>query len=254
MDWFKTLELLPNTLSTLDAVILVGVSFLTSMLTAAVGIGGGMLLLAVMAQILPVPTIVPVHGVVQLGSNVGRAFILRPNIDGRIFLYFLGGSILGAILGGQIVVTLPVMYLQLILATFILFSTWGPKPRSNMVGENGLMFGGFFSTLLTMFVGATGPFVAVTLKRLGLDKLTHVATMAACMSTQHALKVVAFSLLGFAFTQFLPLMVLMIATGFLGTLVGGQLLDRLSEQTFSTLLKWVLTLLAFRLLWKALGS
>lgn len=252
MEWFSTLEVIPGALSTLDGVLLVGISFLTSMLTAAVGIGGGMLLLAVMAQILPVPAIVPVHGVVQLGSNAGRALILGPNIDNRLLLYFLAGSIIGAFIGGQIVVALPLMYLQLVLAVFILFSTWGPKLASNTPGTKGLLVGGFLSTLLTMFVGATGPFVAVMLKRLGLDKLTQVATMAACMSAQHALKVVAFAMLGFAFSPFLPLILLMIATGFLGTLVGRRLLDRLSEQTFSNVLKWVLTLLAFRLLWKAL--
>ncbi len=254
MDWLNSIEIMPDMLDVFDVYLLVGLSFFTSLLTAAVGIGGGMLLLAVMAQILPVPAIVPVHGVVQLGSNAGRAFVMRPNIDGRIFLYFLGGSIVGAILGGQIVVTLPVMYLQLILAAFILFSTWGPKPSSNTSNEKGLMIGGFFSTLLTMFVGATGPFVAVMLKRLGLGKLQQVATMAACMTVQHVLKVVVFAALGFAFGPYLPLMALMIATGFLGTLTGRLFLDRLSEKTFSTLLKWALTLLAFRLFWKAFVS
>ncbi len=253
MEWIASLEVIPGTLGLFDAALLVGVSFFTSLLTAAVGIGGGMLLLAVMAQILPVLAIIPVHGVVQLGSNAGRAHILRPNIDGRILLYFSVGSLVGALVGGNIVVTLPVIYLQLILAGFILFSTWGPKPSAKTSGKNGLMIGGFLSTLLTMFVGATGPFVAVMLKRLRLDKTPQVATMAACMSIQHALKFLVFVMLGFSFAPYAILIIVMIIVGFLGTLVGRRLLDALSEEVFSNMLKWALTFLALRLLWKALA-
>lgn len=232
-------------------VLLACTSFFTSLLTASVGIGGGMLLLAAMAQVMPAPAIVPVHGAVQLGSNAGRAIIMRPHIDWPILLYFLIGSSVGALVGGHIVVALPVAHIQLILALFILYSTWAPKLSLVSSSKKTVLVGGLFSTILTMFVGATGPFVAATLKRLGLDKLTQVATMASCMVAQHGVKLVVFALLGFSFAPYLPFILLLVATGFLGTLVGRQFLEKLSEEVFSKLLKAVLTLLALRLLWKA---
>jgi len=242
-------DLLPESLSVLDAAILVFTSFFTSLLTAAAGIGGGVTLLAVMAQIVPAVAIVPIHGVVQLGSNIGRASLMRGDINWKLLLYFLGGSLIGALVGGQVVVSLPVAYLQLILAVFILYATWGPKPGAAVSSEKGVAVGGAISTLLTMFVGATGPFVAAILKPLGLGRMGQVATMSACMVVQHCLKVLVFGLLGFSFSAYLPLVGLMIVIGFLGTIVGRRLLKKVSEDSFKLGLNIILTLLAVRLLW-----
>jgi len=248
MSWF------PEVLSNVDVALLIGTSFFTSMLTAAMGIGGGVALLAVMAQIVPVTAIVPVHGVVQLGSNIGRAGLMHRDINWKLLAYFLGGSAVGAIVGGQIVVSLPVPYLQLTLAIFILYATWAPKPGGGKPSTNALAFGGAFSTLLTMFVGATGPFVAAILRPFELGKLGQVATMSICMVVQHLLKVVVFGLLGFSFAPYLPLIAAMIGLGFLGTIVGRKLLHSFSEKLFTHILSGVLTVLALRLLWTAIPA
>jgi len=245
------MQLLPEMLSIFDAGFLVISSFFTSLLTAAAGIGGGVTLLAIMAQIMPVAAIVPVHGIVQLGSNVGRAGLMRSFVDRKLLLYFAGGSLVGAFVGGQLVVTLPVAYLQLTLAVFILYATWGPKLSGLSSVHSGLAIGGGLSTLLTMFVGATGPFVAAILKPFRLGRHAQVATMSACMVVQHSLKVLVFGLLGFSFAPYLPLMAVMIAVGFIGTIVGGKLLHKLSEHLFKILLNSLLTVLALRLLWIA---
>ena len=52
--------------------LLVTTSFIASMLTASVGIGGGTLVLAVLVVTVPIAAVVPLHSVVQLGSNTGR--------------------------------------------------------------------------------------------------------------------------------------------------------------------------------------
>ena len=43
----------------------------------------------------------------------------------------------------------------------------------------------------------------------------------------------------------------MIAAGFLGTYMGVRWLKRMTNQHFDQLFKWVITLLALRLLWSA---
>ncbi|PPR79335.1 MAG: hypothetical protein CFH06_00428, partial [Alphaproteobacteria bacterium MarineAlpha3_Bin5] len=55
-------------MNALEFLILCIVSFLGSFITISLGIGGGVLLLSTMAQILPPTTLIPIHGVVQLGS------------------------------------------------------------------------------------------------------------------------------------------------------------------------------------------
>jgi uncharacterized membrane protein YfcA len=245
MDW------VPEALTDIEGLVLVATSFFTSFLTAAAGIGGGVALLAVMAQLMPAMALIPVHGIVQLGSNVGRAALMWRDVNWTILLYFTGGSLVGALIGGQIVVTLPVSILQAVLAIFILVVVWAQLPFGFGRTGQAIGVGGTVSTLLTMFVGATGPFVAASLKALGFDKLTHVATFSASMVVQHLLKVLVFGFLGFSFAPYVPLTALMIASGFLGTIVGRQVLMNVSEQRFSLVLNIILTGLAVRLLWVA---
>ena len=62
-------ELIPPDLTVLSTTGLVLLSFLTSALTAAVGIGGGLVFLAALASFLPPVVVLPVHGMVQFGSR-----------------------------------------------------------------------------------------------------------------------------------------------------------------------------------------
>ena len=99
--------LLPPDVSALAGIGLVALSLFTSALTAAAGIGGGLVLLSVMASFLPPIIVIPTHGVVQLGSNAGRAVLLRQHIDRGILLPFVLGSVLGIVLGAKLFVALP---------------------------------------------------------------------------------------------------------------------------------------------------
>ena len=74
---------------------------------------------------------------------------------------------------------------------------------------------------------------------------------AACMSVQHGLKVGAFVVLGFAFADWVPFLIAMVAAGFVGTVLGNRILKRLPDKGFDTVFKGILTLLALRLLWDA---
>ena len=244
--------LLPAELGWPAALLLVAVSFVTSVITAAVGIGGGIALIAVMASVMPPLAVVPIHGVVQLGSNLGRAVVQRRHLDWSIVLWFALGTLIGALAGGGIVVSLPGTALRIVLGLFVLYAVWGPKPKLPATRGPIFLLGGVITAFLTMFVGATGPFSAAILPRERMRKAAIVGTHAANMTVQHALKIVVFGLLGFAFGPWLPLLAAMIATGFLGTLAGTRLLDRLPERAFATGFKWVLTALALNLLLGAL--
>ncbi len=231
--------------------ILCGVSFLGSFLTATMGIGGGVLVLATMAQLLPPAVLIPVHGVVQTGSNVGRATLMRSHIKTGIVLVFFVGTILGALLGAKLVITLPITLLHTVLGLFILYATWAPKFKTSKPGKLAFFSVGFGATLATMFVGATGPLVAPFVNAACPERQQVVATHAALMTIQHGLKIIAFGTLGFAFGPYIPLLIGLIAFGFAGTWCGKHMLVHLPEKMFRTGLKIILTLLAGRLLYSA---
>ena len=113
-----------------------------------------------------------------------------------------------------------------------------------------LTIGGAITTFLTMFVGATGPFVVALLRAFKLDRLTLVASSAALLVLQHLLKVIVFMSLGFVFEPYLGLMVLMVCAGLVGTMIGKSVLLKINEQRFQLALKILLSALALRLLWQ----
>ena len=225
---------------------LISLSFVTSFITAAFGIGGGGALLAALASLLPIGAVIPVHGVVQLGSNTGRAIIMREHTNWRALGPFLIGCAIGVAAGGFVAVDLPAHLFEILVGLFVLWSVFF-KPPGFLAAS--AISAGAFSSFLTMFVGGTGPFVAGYVKTMGLDRMRHVATHASLMTLQHLLKTIAFGLLGFAFSEWMPLIAAMIASGFLGTLVGKRVLMKIPEHLFKTILSGILIVLALRLVW-----
>lgn len=236
------------------AMLLIALSALTSMITATLGIGGGMLLLAVMASVIPISALIPVHGLVQLGSNANRALMTFRYIDWRMLYLFSIGAIAGAGLATFIVVQLPVVIIQLAVAVFILFLIWGSKPKAQEMGAPGQVLVGLVTTVISMFVGATGPLVAAFAHRNQYNKMQLSATFASCMTMQHALKVLVFVFIGFSFWQWAGLVAVMIVSGAVGTWLGLHVLKRIPAKRFVLLFKVVVTVLALRLLYDAISS
>jgi uncharacterized membrane protein YfcA len=244
---------LPPGIDGFTATILVVISFFTSALTAAFGIGGGVAMLGALAGTVPPAVIIAVHGVVQLGSNLGRAVLQKDHANWPLFWRFMIGAVVGVAIGALLFTSLPEKVLLGVLGVFMLIMVWVPKPKIPGLERSGMILGGGISSVLTMFVGATGPFIQAILLPLKLERKGHIATHAVMMTAQHALKVVAFGFIGVALVAWLPLIAAMVASGFLGTVMGTKLLEKMPEQMFQWVLKVLLTLIALDLLRRAAG-
>lgn len=240
--------LLPEGIGPAVAGLLIVASFFTSALTAATGVGGGSLMLMLMGMFIPVAALIPVHGAVQLGSNTGRAWHQRANVRFDIFRPFLIGSLIGALIGAFFVVQLPDAILKMVLGGFILMITWTKIPGLSQISGAGLAIGSGLTALVSMFVGATGPLLGTFFGQIVKDRKQLVATLASGMTVQHFLKIVVFGLAGFAFASWLPLVAAMIATGYLGTVYGTRLLDKIPEHLFQTGFRIIISLLALEMI------
>lgn len=230
---------------------LVPFAFVTSILTAVIGVGGGLLLVSAMPGPLANHAVVPIHGVVQLASNVSRAFFGRRDIVWPLVARFAAGALLGAVIGSQVVVALPPGWLPILLGGFILAVTWIP-------GWKTLRWPGKFVTLgavqtfVSLFVGAAGPLVTPMLLREGLDRDPLVVTHGAMMTVLHGFKVLTFVALGFSFQPYWGLLAALLVAVTLGSWAGTLVRSKVPEARFRRILKGLLTVLALRLLVGAL--
>ncbi len=236
----------PADMSQLAFFLLILASLVTSFMTAAFGIGGGVVLIVVMALLVPPVALIPVHGIIQLGSNGGRVAIMAKDVVWRPMIPFVIGALIGAIAGGLVAVQLPIWLVQLGLGIFILIVVFIKMPP---IQKKYVFAGGIISSFLTMFFGATGNFIAAMVKTMKLDPLPHVATHSMMMTFQHLIKVIVFGFIGFHFAPYWPLIFVMLISGFVGTVIGRQFLIKAGQHYFKPILNTILALAALRLIY-----
>jgi uncharacterized membrane protein YfcA len=230
------------------------------MLSAIVGMAGGIVLLSVMLLFLEPLVAVPLHGVIQLVSNSSRTFIQREHVRWRIIgsygLLLLPGSVIGLFIAQS----LPATVARLIIGVFVIVATWMPSlffmgthPENTDPHRRFLALGGVVGTV-NMTIGATGPLIAPFFLNLGLARKSIIGTKAAAQAFGHVVKIVVFGFAGFAFGEYaLPLSALCMLV-IAGTWLGSQLLEYVSEIWFRRLFMTVLTVVALRLIiWEGLA-
>jgi uncharacterized membrane protein YfcA len=228
--------------------LLIPIVFLTSCLTAVMGMGGGVLLISVMPGLVPAAVIVPLHAATQLASNLSRAGFGWRDIDPGIIPAFVVGAVAGAWLGAEVYQRLDMHWLPALIGLFILIFTWAPLPAVRGGGQLSLLLLGFYQTGLGMVAGATGPVGAAVLLRRNTARDWLVVNTAVYMTLNHAIRVVAFIALGFSFAAWWPLLSGMIVSSILGSWVGTRLRHLVPQMNFQRLFRWMVTLLALRMI------
>jgi uncharacterized membrane protein YfcA len=241
-------------LGPLDLAILAAAAFATSILSAVVGMAGGITLLAVMLLFLEPLVAIPLHGVIQLVSNMSRTAIQRRHVDVGILLRYSALLIPMGWVGIHLANALPAAAMRIMIGIFVLVATWfpgllmlGTHPEATNPNRRFLVLGGVVG-VLNMTIGATGPLIAPFFLNLGLDRRALVGTKAACQSLGHLVKIALFGAVGFAFAPHLELLVSAGACVVAGTWLGSRILERVSERFFRLLYMGVLTAIALRLL------
>ena len=231
---------------------LVPIVFITSCLTAVIGMGGGVLLLTLMPGLVPTAAILPVHALTQLASNLSRAAFGWRAVDLAIVPAFTLGALAGGWLGAQVYQWLDERWLPALIGGFILVFTWLPLPVVRGGGQLALALLGFCQTGLGMLAGATGPLGAAVLLQRNKERDWLVVNTAVYMSLNHALRVFAFFAIGFSFAPWWLLVTAMVAAGIAGSWVGTRLRRKVPQRNFHQWFRLLVTALAVRMIVMAL--
>lgn len=224
------------------------ISFLTSTVAGVVGIGGGMMLIAILPSFLPLNALIPVHGLTQMSSNLSRAVFGYKDVQFEVIPKFLLGSAIGIGMFATVLTLISLEYVPLFIGVYILLSLWSEKFNEKIKRYESYFLAGFFQTGLSMVVGATGPLTMTLLLKDYKDKDKVVATGAALMSITHILKVFVFMYFGFVFFDYIGVIVAMIIGAVAGSWAGTKLRDKIDGKKFLLILKVLLSALAIHVI------
>jgi len=245
----------------MESVFLIIAAFITSSISAILGMGGGIILLGIMAIIIPEGyVVIALHGIVQLISNLTRSYVFRNHIKGNIIRQYFPGAILGLCFSIIIIMILirsfnvqsamniKIDFLKPLIGIFIIWFLYGQ--RAPIKDEQTNFFNvGVISGLTTVFIGATGPLIAPFFLRGKLTKKNIIANKAFCQAISHAGKIPIF-IIFFQFNYLLEigLLIPLTAAVFIGTNFGKQILRFIPEKVFRLLFKGALFLIAIKLI------
>jgi len=234
----------------IDLILLTLASFVGSIISGITGIGGGMLLMGFMSPIISPPQLIPTHGAVQLVSNINRTILHFRYFNKRVAgLYFIGACI-GAYFGTLFQISLSKATLGFCIGAYILKSLWINFNKINILNflldHIGIL--GAISTILSLFIGVTGPLVHThLLKQKYENRFAFIGTEGFCAGTTHLFKILVYTSWGVSILPQMHLIIPMIFATILGSYVGKQLLGKLNEKYFRLIIKWLLTFLGLKL-------
>ena len=240
--------------------LLGAVALATAVLSAIVGMAGGIVLLSVMLLFLEPLVAIPLHGVVQLVSNSSRSVIQRRHLRWDIIWRYAVLLLPMGFAGLWLARAMRPEVTRSLIGVFVLVATWAPgllllgsHPETANPHRRFFVLGGVVGGL-NITLGATGPLIAPFFLNLGLSRFALIGTKAACQTFGHLAKLVVFGVAGFAFGEWLGPLGLLSVCVLAGTWLGSQLLEKVNEAWFVRGYKTVLTLVAARLVLAPLFS
>ena len=230
--------------------ILIVAAVATSALSGTIGMGGGIALIGVMTALLEASVVVPLHGIVQLCSNLTRVALLLKRVRWPIFAVYVGPLAIGVTAARFAYEGVSLPGFRPLIGIFILLFLITRRIKPSMRNLPMWTFAplGLVVGFLTLFVGATGPLIAPFFLRDDMEPEQVVGTKACVQTFTHLLKIPAFLTLDFNYLEHGVTLGVLIASVVVGTLIGRFALARLPKKVFTWIFEGVLAAVAVYLI------
>lgn len=230
----------------LSAVFVIVSALATATLSGVFGMAGGLVLMGALALVLPVSAAFVTHGLLQLAANGWRAVLHRRHVRWDIVGWYAAASLAAGAGVALLAYTpsKPVLYLLLGLVPGLV---WLPQSslRLDAARPAHALASGFLVTGLNLTAGVAGPLLDIFFVRTALTRHAIVATKAATQVFSHLAKVLVYGApLVVGRAGALPpwwLFALAVPLSMVGTVLGGRILDRMSDVNFKRWTRWIVT-------------
>ncbi|AJQ92509.1 sulfite exporter TauE/SafE family protein [Gynuella sunshinyii] len=228
---------------------------LTSLLSGVLGMGGGMILMGVLAIIMPLSQAMIVHGLTQTVANLSRAWIHRREIHWSIFRWYLMGSQITLIGFFFFALTISKPWFFIALGSVALISQIIPKQlRIEVSKPRNALLCGLLVTASQLLVGVAGSILDLFFIRSRLSRYQVLATKAITQAVGHISKLIFWSgiAIGHLQTDFIAWWVLpvIIVLACAGSHYGAKILARMNDGQFRRITSTVLAIIGISYLVK----
>jgi uncharacterized protein len=223
-------------------VVMAFISYISAALSAATGMGGGVIFLIGLNFYLPLDKVIPIHGLIQLKNNFLRIINIRDHLIRPICVAYTIGCAIGVALVMLIITSLESKLIPYtLILILVIYSLFKPKRLPDLKLNNlGFFILGIATGLLGILIGAVDPLLAPFFLRDDFNRYQVIANKSYFQFLIHLVKVPVFIYLGFSFFQYWFLILVLFATGMLGTYHGIKFLDRIDQAFFIKISKVIL--------------
>lgn len=223
---------------------------------------GGIVLMGILSWILPIPTAMVMHGYSQFFANGSRSVLNFKDIYWSCLIYYF----IGALFGGVIFYTLNIVpdrtlvFLLLGIIPFIRYLKFIPVADITKPFHSAVC--GLSIIMTQLLAGASGPILDYFFVQTRLNRYEIVATKAITQTISHCLKIIYFLMLSqsltdldslFSSQEMILLFICIPILSYLGTYLGGLLLNRFSDDLFKRYNQYLMQIIGILYLFKALN-
>ena len=222
------------------------------------GFGTALIAAPVLAQVMPVATLIPMLALLDCLAAIINGVKLSDKIARHEMAWLVPLLITGSLVGGSLLLIIPPRPMMLALGVFVvcyaLYSLFASQRRGKLSQLWVIPFGGIGGIFSAMF-GSGGFIYAMYLSRRLADKDAMRATQSTLIAFATFTRVVIFALAGIYSDLRLPLLALLLVPAMLlGLYVGHHITLRMTREQFLRVLNFVLIATGTALILRALAG
>lgn len=239
-------------MSTIVVAMLAVLVFVTSAISGVFGMAGGMILMAALLFLMPVPAAMAIHATIQTASNGWRCWLWRRHIVWRALPFYAAGVVVGFATVAAVTFVPDRATALIVMGALPLMSLAARRYVNISITRRFHAFAAaIILTFIQMTAGVVGPLLDVLYNNAPLTRQQIISTKAFTQTAMHLLRLVYYA-------AFLPLaavpftwpdgvgagaMAFFIAASIAGTSAAALVLRRMHDDTFKAASRYIIAVI-----------
>lgn len=229
-----------------DLTFFLVLSLFSEVLGTIGGFGSSVFFVPIAGLYLDFHSVLGITAIFHLSSNISKIALFRKGIDKKLLINFGIPAVLFVILGAWLsnkfdskVLEFGLSIFLIVLSVlFLLFRNWVIKPT-----KTNSLIGGGLSGFVAGLVGTGGAIRGMTLTAFNMEKEAFIATSALIDFAIDLSRSGVYVYNGYVHKHDLYLIPFLLGVGFLGTYIGKKVLNYIPQQTFKTIVLFLILII-----------